>query len=157
MICICLHDLFSKYMFSLQKLQRNQEKSNLHSIFFRLILGGRRPLITGSEFHTVYIKNSIRFSYFGDKYHRNNLPNGICRYDFTNKTTWLCNIFRLGKHYSSVPLIVIIIFASGNFFSCQEFLKSKYFVCFVFCSVTKLDQSLTQNQSCLQKYFLSLN
>ena len=48
----------------------------------RLILGKRRPLITGSEKHTVYIKNSIRFSYFGDIYHRNNLPHGICRYDF---------------------------------------------------------------------------
>ena len=27
----------------------------------RLILGKRRPLITGSELHTVYIKNSIRY------------------------------------------------------------------------------------------------
>jgi len=72
----------------------------------RLILGGRRPLITGSEFHTVYIKNSIRFSYFGDKYHRNNLPHGICRYDFTNKTTWLCNIFKLGD---------MVLAAGGNY------------------------------------------
>ena len=88
----------------------------------RLILGKRRPLITGSELHTVYIKNSIRyissggddrnywglighyhflvrFSYFGDIFHRNNLPNGICRYDFQNKSTWLCNIFRLGENF----------------------------------------------------------
>ena len=26
-----------------------------------------RPLIMGSENHTVFIKNSIRFSYFGDE------------------------------------------------------------------------------------------
>ena len=63
----------------------------------RLILGKRRPLITGSEKHTVYIKNSIRFSYFGDIYHRNNLPHGICRYDFQDRATWLCNIFKLGE------------------------------------------------------------
>ena len=65
----------------------------------RLILGKRRPLVTGSEKHTVYIKNSIRFSYFGEKYHRNNLPKGICRYDFENETTWLCNIFTLGRSH----------------------------------------------------------
>ena len=65
--------------------------------YSRLILGRRRPLIAGSELHTVYIKNSIRFSYFGEKYHRNNLPNGICRYDFDDNTTRLCNIFRLGE------------------------------------------------------------
>ena len=63
----------------------------------RLILGRSRPLISGSDEHTVYIKNSIRFSYFGDTYHRNNLPAGICKYRFDQPATWLCNIFRLGR------------------------------------------------------------
>ena len=35
-----------------------------------------RPLITGSEAHTAFIKNSIRFSHFGDTFHRNNMPDG---------------------------------------------------------------------------------
>ena len=67
----------------------------------RLTLGLTRPLISGSDNHTVYIKNSIRFSYFGDVYHRNNLPAGICRYKFQDPSSWLCNIFRLGQSVSS--------------------------------------------------------
>ena len=78
----------------------------------RLVLGKERPLITGSENHTVFIKvwkfnfhqlhpalqNSIRFSYFGDHFHRNNIPKGrhICFYNFNDPESWLCNIFRLG-------------------------------------------------------------
>ena len=65
----------------------------------RLILGNERPLITGSENHTVFIKNSIRFSYFGERFHRNNMPNGVCLYNFTDPDTWLCNIFKLGKNF----------------------------------------------------------
>ena len=70
----------------------------------RLILGLSRPLISGSDKHTVYIKNSIRFSYFGDAYHRNNLPAGICNYVFDKPSSWLCNIFKLGTY----PMIVIL-------------------------------------------------
>ena len=38
----------------------------------RLLLNDT-ALISGSATHTVFIKNSIRFSYFGPQYHRNNL------------------------------------------------------------------------------------
>ena len=62
----------------------------------RLIMGKERPLITGSENHTVFIKNSIKFSYFGERFHRNNMPDKICVYDFSDPSTSMCNIFRLG-------------------------------------------------------------
>ena len=40
----------------------------------------------------------VRFSYFGDQYHRNNLINNtVCAYQLDNSDTWLCNIFRLGR------------------------------------------------------------
>ena len=39
----------------------------------------------------------LRFSYFGDQYHRNNLINNtVCSYRLADPRTWLCNIFRLG-------------------------------------------------------------
>ena len=62
-----------------------------------LLLGNARPLITGSEHHTVFIKNSIKFSYFGERFHRNNMPNHVCIFNFTDPTTRLCNVFKLGK------------------------------------------------------------
>ena len=68
----------------------------------RLLLGKDKPLITGSEHHTVFIKNSIKFSYFGERFHRNNMPNHVCLYNFTDPDTWLCNIFKLGKICSNV-------------------------------------------------------
>ena len=64
-------------------------------------MGKSRPLITGSEHHTVFIKNSIKFSYFGERFHRNNMPNKICLYNFSDPDTWLCNIFKLGKNCST--------------------------------------------------------
>ena len=40
---------------------------------------------------------NVRFSYFGDKYHRNNLINNtVCAYNPHDPDTRLCNIFRLG-------------------------------------------------------------
>ena len=39
------------------------------------------PLIPGAEDYTVFIKNSISFTRFGEDYHRNNMPQGICIYD----------------------------------------------------------------------------
>jgi len=63
----------------------------------RLVKGSSEALISGSDNHTVFIKNSIRFSYFGDQYHRNNLINNtVCTYKLEDPDTWLCNIFRLG-------------------------------------------------------------
>ena len=62
-----------------------------------LILGRDRPLISGSEHHTVFIKNSVKFSYFGERFHRNNMPNRFCNYEFTDPDTRLCNIFKLGR------------------------------------------------------------
>ena len=41
-------------------------------------------------------QNSIRFSYFGDHFHRNNVPKRLCLFNFTEKDTSRCNIFRLG-------------------------------------------------------------
>ena len=41
-------------------------------------------------------QNSIRFSYFGDHFHRNNVPKRLCLFNFKDKGTFLCNIFRLG-------------------------------------------------------------
>jgi hypothetical protein len=39
------------------------------------------PLIPGAESYTVFIKNSISFTRFGEDYHRNNMPRGICIYE----------------------------------------------------------------------------
>ena len=39
------------------------------------------PLIPGAETYTVFIKNSISFTRFGEHYHRNNMPQGICIYE----------------------------------------------------------------------------
>jgi len=72
----------------------------------QLLLGNKEPLITGSEEHTVFIKNSIRFSYFGERFHRNNMPDKVCLYNFTDPDTWLCNIFKLGA---------IVAAAGGNY------------------------------------------
>jgi len=72
----------------------------------RLLLGNKRPLITGSQKHTAFIKNSIRFSHFGDRFHRNNMPHGICVYNFSDPATHLCPIFRLGD---------IVEAAGGNY------------------------------------------
>ena len=38
------------------------------------------PLIPGVENYTVFIKNSISFTRFGENYHRTNMPHGICIY-----------------------------------------------------------------------------
>ena len=63
----------------------------------RLLLGKEKPLITGSQHHTVLIKNSVKFSYFGERFHRNNMPDRFCIYNFTDPDTRLCNIFKLGR------------------------------------------------------------
>jgi len=60
----------------------------------------------GSENHTVFIKNSIRFSYFGDHFHRNNVPKNLCLFNFMDRTNSMCNIFRLGD---------IVTAAGGNY------------------------------------------
>ena len=66
-----------------------------------------QPLIPGAEQYTVLIKNSVSFSRFGEnKYHRNNMPNGICIYKKDKPTSHLCPIFKLGD---------IIELAGGNF------------------------------------------
>ena len=38
------------------------------------------PLIPGAYNYTVFIKNSISFTRFGENYHRTNMPHGICIY-----------------------------------------------------------------------------
>ena len=120
-----------------------------HKLLLIVIIssGSSEALISGSDNHTVFIKNSIRnncqncahcsvlsvlfvatnislfvlhqflfslftrnnlqhtesdsflrFSYFGDQYHRNNLINNtVCTYKLEDPDTWLCNIFRLGE------------------------------------------------------------
>ena len=56
-----------------------------------------QPLIQGTENFTVLIKNAISFPWFDiEKYRRNNMPNGICKYKPDNESTHLCPIFRLG-------------------------------------------------------------
>ena len=66
-----------------------------------------QPLIPGAENYTVLIKNSVSFSRFGeDKYHKNNMPNGICIYKKHKPSTHLCPIFKLGD---------IVELAGGNF------------------------------------------
>ena len=42
------------------------------------------PLIPGAETYTVFIKNSISFTRFGEQYHRSNMPQGICIYNHTD-------------------------------------------------------------------------
>ncbi len=64
------------------------------------------PLIPGAEQYTVFIKNSISFTRFGEEYHRNNMPRGICIYDPDDESTKQCPIFRLGD---------IVRLAGGNF------------------------------------------
>ena len=73
-----------------------------------LAFGLEEPLIKGSEDHTVFIKNSIRFSYFGESFHRNNMPKEACLYNFTDPSSHMCNIFRLGK----TAVIFLFLFLS---------------------------------------------
>ena len=56
-----------------------------------------RPLLQETQDFTVLIKNSVSFPWF-DKhnYRRDNMPNGICMFQPSNESTWLCPIFRLG-------------------------------------------------------------
>ena len=72
-----------------------------------LLLGTEKPLISGSENHTVLIKNSIKFSYFGEQFHRNNMPDNICVFNFTDLNTRRCNIFKLG---GNTDVIIFIIY-----------------------------------------------
>lgn len=67
-----------------------------------------RPLITGVQNYTVFIKSTISFSRFDAKgYRRHNMPNGICTFDMSNPgPTKLCPVFRLGD---------IVSMAGGNF------------------------------------------
>ena len=74
-----------------------------------LLLGTDKPLISGSEHHTVLIKNSIKFSYFGEQFHRNNMPDNICVFNFTDQSSWQCNIFKLGRNTDIVIITTIII------------------------------------------------
>ena len=91
----------------------------------QLLLGKERPLITGSEHHTVFIKNSIRFSYFGEQFHRNNMPDSVCLYNFSDPDTWLCNIFKLGNNYR--PQYTFGIFSKNRVFEIVN--CSYYFKC----------------------------
>ncbi len=52
------------------------------------------PLIPGFQNYTVFIKNSISFSRFGDKYQRKNMDKKICIYDPDDPPEKLCPIFR---------------------------------------------------------------
>ncbi|TRY76235.1 hypothetical protein TCAL_09591 [Tigriopus californicus] len=68
------------------------------------------PLIPGFENYTVFIKNSIAFPRFGDKYERKNMRNpkekgAICVYHANDPPGKLCPIFRLGD---------IVEMAGGN-------------------------------------------
>ena len=89
--------------------------------------------IIGSENHTVFIKvrrrkisrnwldrfqNSIRFSYFGDHFHRNNVPKSLCLFNFMDKDTHLCNIFRLGICETQPPASIGWV-ALSSLFGCS--------------------------------------
>ena len=50
------------------------------------------PLIPGVENYTVFIKNSISFTRFGENYHRTNMPHGICIYKPDKPGMYLCSI-----------------------------------------------------------------
>ena len=55
------------------------------------------PLLKNTEKFTVLLKNSISFPWFGaDIYRRNNMPNGICKYNPDDPKTHYCPIFQLG-------------------------------------------------------------
>ena len=55
------------------------------------------PLLKNTDKFTVLIKNSISFPWFGaDTYRRNNMPNGICKFNPNNISTQYCPIFQLG-------------------------------------------------------------
>ena len=57
----------------------------------------KEPIVRGTENFTVFIKNSISVPWFGSGlYQRNNMPNGICLFNPSNQSTWLCPIFRIG-------------------------------------------------------------
>ena len=55
-------------------------------------------LIPGFENYTVFIKNSISFSRFGDAYQRKNMNKKICQYSPDQPPEKLCPIFRY-VHY----------------------------------------------------------
>ena len=55
------------------------------------------PLLKNTDDFTVLLKNSISFPWFGaDIYRRNNMPNGICKFDPNDTSSYFCPIFRLG-------------------------------------------------------------
>ena len=61
------------------------------------LLMDTEPLIPNTEYFTVLIKNAISFPWFhAFKYKRNNMPNGVCLFDPSDKSSWMCPIFRLG-------------------------------------------------------------
>ena len=54
-------------------------------------------MLKNTERFTVLLKNSISFPWFGaDIYRRNNMPNGICKYQPNEPETHYCPIFQLG-------------------------------------------------------------
>ena len=57
----------------------------------------KEPLLRNTDQFTVLIKNSISFPWFGaDIYRRNNMPNGICKFDPNDTSSYYCPIFQLG-------------------------------------------------------------
>lgn len=65
------------------------------------------PLIPGAESYTVFIKNSISFTRFGDHYHRNNMPQGICVYEHDDPSKIFKSIyFRPYKDWKSRSCVV---------------------------------------------------
>ena len=71
------------------------------------------PFIQGTDNFTVLIKNIISFPLFGsNKYLRNNMPNGFCRYNPDDESTWLCSIFRLGDIITMAGGKIIFTIAS---------------------------------------------
>ena len=53
-------------------------------------------------------KSSLPYRYFTKyhfifSYHRNNMPERVCVYNFSDSATWMCNIFKLGDIISDNP------------------------------------------------------
>ena len=62
-------------------------------------------LRTASDFHTLEMSEwrswkliilCINCVCFLHSYHRNNMPEKVCVYNFSDSDTWMCNIFKLG-------------------------------------------------------------
>ena len=92
-------------------------------------------LLRNTDQFTVLLKNSISFPWFdADIYRRDNMPNGICKFDPNDKSSYHCPIFQLGDIVRlaggiyEVMIINMIIYLIFFYNSIQQLVNLKFFL-----------------------------